>query len=93
MEMRLSIKTKVGRKGYIIIPKRIREAAGIEEGDEVLMEVRDGILIRPLKEVDLEELRRGLRIHAKRVKPFNVKLELGKLGSIRLEEEFDEGLY
>ena|GEM_PF-941657 len=91
--MRLSVKTKVGRKGYIIIPKRIREAVGIKEGDEVLIEVREGILIRPLREIDLEELRRRFRAHAKRVKPYNVKLELGKLGTVGLEEEFDEDLH
>ncbi len=41
---------KVRKKGVIILPKRLREMAGIREGGEVLVEVGDGIIIlRPLK--------------------------------------------
>ncbi|MEM2739986.1 MAG: AbrB/MazE/SpoVT family DNA-binding domain-containing protein, partial [Candidatus Bathyarchaeia archaeon] len=40
---------KVGRKGVLILPKSLREAAGIGEG-EVSAEARDGeIVIKPLK--------------------------------------------
>ena len=42
----LTLKIKVGRKGYIILPKAIREAVGIDEGDEVIVEVRDGIILK-----------------------------------------------
>lgn len=31
--------TKVGRKGQIVIPKKIRESAGVEEGDEIIIDV------------------------------------------------------
>jgi AbrB family looped-hinge helix DNA binding protein len=30
----LTMKLKVGKKGYVIIPKTIMEIVGIEEGDE-----------------------------------------------------------
>jgi AbrB family looped-hinge helix DNA binding protein len=45
----LTLKLKAGRKGYIILPKAVREAVGIEESDEVLVEIRDGILLKPVK--------------------------------------------
>lgn len=39
---------KVRRKGVTIIPKRLREAAGIAEGSEVKAKVMpSGILLRP----------------------------------------------
>jgi len=41
---------KVRKKGVLILPKRIREAVGIREGDEVLVEADEGLLvIRPLR--------------------------------------------
>jgi len=61
----LTLRLRVGRKGYIILPKAIREAVGIDEGDEVIVEVRDGILLKPAKkQVDLERIREILRAHA-----------------------------
>ena len=35
----LTLRLRVGRKSYIILPKAIREAVGIEEGDEVIVRV------------------------------------------------------
>jgi len=41
---------KVGRKGFIVLPKAFRERVGIEEGGEVLAEVvGDTIVLKPLK--------------------------------------------
>ena len=41
---------KVHRKGIIILPKRLREALGISNNDEVVAEVIGGkIVLRPLK--------------------------------------------
>ncbi|ADM27960.1 transcriptional regulator/antitoxin, MazE [Ignisphaera aggregans DSM 17230] len=41
---------KVGKKGVIVLPKAFREKIGIEEGDEVLVEVvNDTIVLKPLK--------------------------------------------
>jgi antitoxin MazE len=41
---------KVHRKGIIVLPKRLREALGINEGDEVIAEVvGDKLVLRALK--------------------------------------------
>ncbi len=41
---------KVGRKGVLVLPKRLREALGISEGDEVVAEVvGDKLVLRVLK--------------------------------------------
>ena len=45
-EASLTLKLKVGKKGYVIIPKAIREAAGVEEGDELIVSL-NGLLSRP----------------------------------------------
>ena len=34
-----TLRLRVGRKGYIILPKAIGEAVGIEESDEVIVRV------------------------------------------------------
>lgn len=44
---------KVTRKGQTTIPKEIRDALGISEGDELMVEVRDGaIVMRPLPRIE-----------------------------------------
>jgi len=41
---------KVHHKGIIVLPKKIREAVGINEGDEILAEVlQDGLVLRVLR--------------------------------------------
>ncbi|MCD6324081.1 MAG: AbrB/MazE/SpoVT family DNA-binding domain-containing protein [Desulfurococcales archaeon] len=41
---------KLRRKGVLILPKAIREAAGLREGSDLLVEVKDGALVlRPLE--------------------------------------------
>lgn len=41
--------SKVGTKGQVVIPKRIRESRGINAGDDVVVAERDGqIVIEPL---------------------------------------------
>lgn len=37
----MRIRRKIGQKGQIVIPKVIREYAGMMAGDEVIMEVRE----------------------------------------------------
>jgi len=87
----LPLRLKVGRKGYIILPKAVREAVGIEEGDEVMVEIRDGILLKPVRRNDVDELRERLRRHREAL----VKLEgrkeprPGELAGVCLEEEFE----
>lgn len=88
----LTLRLKVGRKGYIIIPKAIREALGIREGDEVIVEVYDyGILLRPVRRINLEELKKALQEHVEELKKINGRVEPkpGELAGICLEEEFE----
>jgi len=91
-ELGLTLKLKVGRKGYIILPKAIREAVGIDEGDEVIVEIKDGILLKPAKrKVDVEKLRDLLREHAEKLKkiPNRREPKPGELSEVCLEEEFE----
>jgi antitoxin PrlF len=88
----LTLKLKVGRKGYIILPKAVREAVGIEEGDEVLVEIRDGILLKPVKKkVDVERLRESFRRHVEILRKLESISEPkpGELGEVSLEEDFE----
>ncbi len=51
-----SVTARVGRRYALYIPKRVAEALGIEEGDLVAMEVRNGELrLRPVKRPRLGE--------------------------------------
>lgn len=46
----------VRAKGQVTIPAEIRQAAGLEEGDPVEVEiVDDGILLRPMKLIDASQ--------------------------------------
>ena len=48
--------TNVRAKGQITIPAHIRQAARLEEGDPVGVEiVEDGILLRPMKLIDASQ--------------------------------------
>jgi len=66
---------KVKKKGILIIPKKLREISGINEGDEVIVEAEKGIIrITPLKPriVDVDPkliedfLREELRLEEKK---------------------------
>jgi len=49
--------------------KAVREAVGIDEGDEVIVEIGDGIVLKPVKKrVDDEKLKESLRKHAEKLK-------------------------
>jgi len=87
----LTLKLKVGRKGYIILPKAIREAVGIDEGDEVIVEIRDGILKPAKRSVDVDKLRESLRKHVEILREIRDRREPkpGELAQIYLEEEFE----
>jgi len=88
----LPLKLRIGRKGYIILPKAIREAVGIDEGDEVIVEIGDGIILKPAKRrVNEEEIRRTLREHLERLREIQGKREPkpGELAGAYLEEEFE----
>lgn len=48
--------SKVGKRGVVVIPARLRRRFGIKEGSLVIAEEREGgVLIRPAVAVPLEE--------------------------------------
>ena len=57
----MTLKLKVGKKGVIVLPKAIRKSAGIEEGDSVIVEIDDGIRIKPEMKLDLDKLRKAFK--------------------------------
>ncbi|UXD21284.1 AbrB family transcriptional regulator [Ignicoccus pacificus DSM 13166] len=81
----MPLTVKVGKKGYIILPKSVREALNISEGDKLVVEIRDGIVLKPIKKVDVKELRRRYEEHKKKLK------EIRKIEKYEgyLEEEFE----
>lgn len=82
---------RVGKKGYIVIPKSIREVAGVKEGEELVVGVEGGrIILEPVRKVDLNELRQKMREHLARISYVNRKPVLGELAGIMLEEEFED---
>ncbi len=87
----MSLRLKVGRKGYVVLPKAVREAVGLEEGDEVVVEVRDGILLKPVRRVDFDTLRKALKDHVERLQgiPGRREPKPGELARVSLEEEFE----
>ncbi len=88
----MPLRLRIGRKGYIILPKAVREAVGIDEGDEVIVEIGDGIILKPAKrKVSEEEVRRSLRIHLQRIRGIQGRREPkpGELAKAHLEEEFE----
>jgi len=88
----LPLKLRVGRKGYIILPKAIREAVGLDEGDEVIVELGDGIILKPVKrKVNEEDIRKALRRHSERLRGIQDRREPkpGELARAHLEEEFE----
>jgi AbrB family looped-hinge helix DNA binding protein len=86
------MKLRVGRKGYIILLKKLRDLLGIEEGDELVVEVKDGILLKPTRrKVDLSELRKELANHINMLKGVEGRREPkpDELSETYLEEEFN----
>ncbi len=50
-----TLATKVGRRGTVVLPAKLRRRLGIEEGSFVVAEEReDGILIRPATVLPVE---------------------------------------
>ncbi len=78
---------KVGKKGYIIIPKNIREESGIKEGDYVDISFSKEIIIRKLKkEKDIKKVLDSFKEHKKIMEKYNIKENNKKYS---LEDEFD----
>ena len=87
----MTLKLKVGKKGYILLPKSIRESVGIEEGDTVTVEVSESITLKPTKKPDTAKLRRALREHAELLGTLKdaTSPTPGELASTSLEEELE----
>jgi len=85
----VDLKLKLGKKGYLIIPKLLRDRYGLKEGSWVLVELKDeGILIKPGKSI--EELKSFFKSHAKKLQLLNIKSpKPGDLRGVSLEEEFE----
>lgn len=59
-------RTRIGAGGRIVIPHEIREALGVQEGDDVLLEVDEhGLHVRSVRHA----VRRVQQMVAKYVKP------------------------
>ncbi len=87
----VSIRLKVGPKGQIVIPKVFREAYGIKEGGEVIIEPTDkGLVIKA--PADVKTLMEKLKERRKRMKGVGIQAKLGDLRNIDLEDEFDEDI-
>ena len=88
----MAFRVTVGRGGYVVIPKAVRDLVGIREGDTLFIKVEGRkIILEPEVRVDVDELRRRLRQHRARIRRYLKKEpRLGDLSRVSLEEEFDE---
>jgi len=87
----VNIKLKVGPKGQIVIPKVFRDAYGIKEGGEVIIEPTDkGLVIKA--PADVKTLMEKLKERRKMMKGVWIQAKPGDLRSIDLEDEFDEDI-
>ncbi len=84
----VTIKLKMGKKGYVIIPKIIREKYGFKEDGYILAELReDGVLLKPVPSID--DLRGYFKKHAEKLRSLKITSpKLGELKGACLEEEF-----
>jgi len=81
--VRMRIIRRIGSKGQIVIPKIIREALGIQPGDEIVMEVRGKeLVVKP--ELDPEKFIEDFC--SVEVKRLTRKIDLKRI----LEEEVEE---
>jgi AbrB family looped-hinge helix DNA binding protein len=55
--------TKVSKKSQIVIPKEVRETAGISEGDELIIDVEGDKVILRVKPKSYTKRLRGLHKH------------------------------
>jgi len=82
---------EVGKKGYVIIPKNIRDLLGIKEGDKLTLNVYDGkIILEPERKVDINEILKRLEEHRAKISSYAKSAKLGDLLYSSLEEEFDD---
>jgi AbrB family looped-hinge helix DNA binding protein len=79
------MKTTIDRAGWLVVPKKIREAAGISAGSELMIRVADGrieIEPAPLEVRLVKDGRLTVAVPRKRVSPLTeetVRKTLGQL--------------
>ncbi|AEE93300.1 VapB-type antitoxin [Acidianus hospitalis W1] len=87
----MTLKVEVGKKGYIIIPKDIRDLLGIKEGDKLILNVYDGkIILEPERKVEINEILKRLEEHHAKISSYAKSAKLGDLLYSSLEEEFND---
>lgn len=85
----MTIRVEVGKKGYIIIPKTVRDLLNINEGDALILRIDDGkIVLEKERKIDIEEVRNKIKQHEQRIS-YAKRPKLGDLKGIKLEEEFE----
>jgi len=76
----VKLKVRVGPKGQIVIPKIIRERLGIEAGNSLVIDEKDGKIV--IEKSDVDELIKWLRSSRKRIAKdvykFSLEDELGE---------------
>lgn len=77
----VSIKTKVGPKGQIVIPKVLRDEYNISPGDQVVLREEGQVIV---VEKPKEDIVKKLEEYAKKIK-FR-----GKIDPHAIEEEYEE---
>ena len=76
--MSLKVEVRVGRKRTLVIPKRVAEALGIDEGSRLLIEVKRGyMIVRPLPDAI------HLSLHGEKL----AKVALRELEETSIEEQ------
>jgi AbrB family looped-hinge helix DNA binding protein len=49
------ITSRIGKRGTVVIPARVRESYGLDEGSQVIFEARpEGVLLRPVVTLPVE---------------------------------------
>lgn len=87
----MTLKLRIGKKGYVIIPKAIRKAIGVDEGDDLIVTVEDGIRLTPERKIDRNSLHKAIARHKAAVFAMG-KAKAPRVGEARkhsLEDEFD----
>ncbi len=88
--MSLTLRVEVGKKGYVIIPKSVRDLVGIKEGDILILTVvGDKIVLEPERRVNIREVVKKLEEHERKIS-YAKRASLGELENISLEEEFED---
>ena len=81
---------RAGKGGRVVLPEQIREEFGIDEGDEVVVDIK-AVLKTAERRVDVEGLRESLRAHVERLSGIPTRREPrpGELTRTSLEDEFE----